>query len=231
MFSISIKNCFILFFFLLYLPLCFAETLYLKNGELINGKIKNIDDENITIESELGYGILSIPRNNIQMISFPGSKIDLNHRFGIGYLQRKSTTNTSKNSFDYIADQISFKTFLSSDSFLDILFGYGTSSYKGNEASILSVDGRYGYIFDRSHNIQKYYGVSAGIIQVKDESNSVDEKGTTITAFLGFEIFFPSIPNFGFAGELAIGRTDTTNLEQLELSTSTFPSFSIHYYF
>lgn len=209
----------------------YAETVYLKNGEQVKGNIKEVDDINIILESELGYGTLQIPRSEVITVHFPGAKVDMSRRYGLGYKQRKSTTNTSRNSFNYAADMLSFRNVLSKEFFLDFQFGYGSQTVNNAEISVFAADVRFANIFNRSANMMQYYGAGGGYIQVKDDTNNLDESGTSLEAFIGAELFFPSLPNFGFAGELAVGKRDTENTSSVDLSTSTFPSFSIHYYF
>ncbi|MGK0289569.1 MAG: preprotein translocase subunit YajC [bacterium] len=212
-----------------------VDTLYLTNGEIVKGKIKEISPDLIVIQSALNYGEISIPRSSISIIEFPSAERKMAKMFGIGYRQYKSTLNNSEDSFNYTTDELSLKTFYSDKFFLELLFGYGkvtvVQSSVEKSVEVSSSRMRLGMVYKKTSNMLHYIGVSAGIIQVKDDINSIDASGTMFSGFAGVEFFFPSLPNFGFSGEISISQIDAGDYKRQELGVSTFPSFSIHYYF
>ena len=68
-------------------------------------------------------------------------------------------------------------------------------------------------------------------MQIKDDTQNIDGTGTGYGAFIGAEIFFPSLPNFAFSGEIGYSTKKVDDYEATDLSISSFPAFSIHYYF
>lgn len=205
--------------------------LYLQNGEIIEGMITQFSNEQITIESLEGYGVLQIPTSNINYITSGQYRIDMNQRSGIGYFQKKSTLESSAGRSSYSSNQISYKYFLNRELFGDILLAYGNASISGNKIQVFSVDYRMGLIFQQLQNMFLYYGGSVGYLQINDDTTGVDGTGTSFSAFIGAEMFFPSLPNFGFSGEIGYGMQKAGNYNSSDLSISTFPAFSIHYYF
>ncbi len=205
--------------------------LYLKNGEIVEGVITQFTNEFLTIDSPKGYGVLQIPISSVNFITSERSHIDLNQRDGIGYSQKRSTLNASSGLSTYSSNQISYKFFIDKEVFGNILLAYGTASYGGDKLQVLSLDYRMGMIFKRMQNIVLYYGGSVGYLQIDDDSKDIEGSGTGFGAFAGAEIFFQSLPNFGFAGEIGVGMQKAGDYEATDLSISSFPSFSIHYYF
>ncbi len=96
-----------------------AETFYLKNGETIKGKLRELDKENMLIESEQGFGTLQIPRNDLNMVEFPGSKLEMARLYGVGYRQHQNTINDVVN---YNTDQGSLKVFLDNELFVQAVY-------------------------------------------------------------------------------------------------------------
>ncbi len=205
--------------------------LYLRNGEIIEGIITQFTNEFLTIESPEGYGVLQIPISSVNFLTTGKSNIDLNQRDAIGYVQRRSTLESSSGMSSYSSNQVSYKFFLTDDMFGNALMAYGSASYSGSKLQLLSFDYRMGLIFKRIQNIQLYYGASIGYMQIKDDSQNVDGSGTGYGVFLGAEIFFHSLPNFGFSGEIGYNTKKVDEYEISDLSISSFPAFSVHYYF
>jgi len=208
-----------------------ANTVYLKNGEVIIGRITQYNPDFITIESLTGQGVLQMPTAEINMITTQDTVVDMNQRTGIGYVQKKSTLNSSSGPASYTSDQLSYKFFLDEKLFGNILVAFGSSVSNGNALRVFALDYRMGEVFDRYKNIQLYYGGSAGILQVTDDSAGVSGSGISLTGFVGAEMFFTSLPNFGFSGEIGAGYRKAGSYASTDLSASAFPTFSVHYYF
>ncbi len=205
--------------------------LYLKNGEIIEGIITQFTNEFLTIESPEGYGVLQIPISSVNFMTAGRSNIDLNQRDGIGYVQRRSTLDSSSGLSSYSSNQISYKFFLSDDMFGNLLLAYGSTAYGDNKLQIMSFDGRMGWVIKEIQNMQLYTGASLGYMQIKDDSQSLDGSGIGYGVFLGAEIFFHGLPNFGFSGEIGYSTKKVDEYEISDLSISSFPAFSVHYYF
>jgi hypothetical protein len=205
--------------------------IYLKNGEIIEGIITQFTNEFLTIESSTGYGVLQLPISSVNFITTGTSYIDLNQRNGIGYVQKRATINGSSGLSTYSSNQLSYKFFFENKLFGNILLAYGDASYNGSNTQVMAVDYRLGYLFKKVQNVFLFTGGYVGYLQIKDDSRSVSGSGTEYGAFLGAEMFFPSLPNFGFAGEIGLGIQDVGDYSSTVLSVSSFPSFSIHYYY
>ena len=205
--------------------------LYLRNGEMIEGNITQFAEDYIAIESLSGSGALQLPTNEIKMITSKNTRLQMDRRVGIGYVQNKSTLNATKGPFSYNSDYVSYRFFLSDETFGNLLFAYGRASHGKNKLEILTLDYKMGFVMKRVQNTLLYWAASGGYIVVNDTENDVDGSGFSTRAMLGMEIFFNSIPNFGFSGEVGIGYKKVGDYEVTDLSTSNFPSFSIHYYF
>ncbi len=209
-----------------------ASLIYLKNGEIVKGQITQYTTEFLTLESISGHGVLQIPTSEINMISSATSTIKMNQRKGIGYHQSKSTLGTSDGSNTYNFDKLIYKVYLDENTFGSGVFAFANSTTNGKTLKVMAADVRYGKIFKRVQNNLIYYGGSVGLLQVEDDANSVNGSGITLEGFLGVEMFFPSLPNFGFTAELGLSRKDIgSDYSSLDFSTSTFPAFSVTYYY
>ncbi|OGG96753.1 MAG: hypothetical protein A2508_06870 [Candidatus Lambdaproteobacteria bacterium RIFOXYD12_FULL_49_8] len=208
-----------------------ANVVYLKNGEVIIGRITSYNPDFITIESLKGTGILQMPTAEVNMITTQDTVVDMNQRTGIGYVQHKSTLNDSTGNITYTTDQFSYKSFLDEASFIDTLVAFGSRKNAGVKLQVLSLDLRYGMVFDHFKNTLLYYGGQVGFLQVTDDVNQVSGSGIGFGGFIGAEMFFTQLPNFGFATELGIGYKRAGDYTALDFSASSFPSFSMHYYF
>ena len=205
--------------------------IYLRTGEVIEANITQFTSDFLTIESLVGDGVLQIPTRHIQLITSKKSSMFLEGREGIGYVQNKSTLNSSNGPYHYNADQLSYKFFMSNDSFGNFLGAYGDARYNGEKLQIASLEYKMGFIFKHFQNTLLYYGGSFGYLEINDTANDVSGIGISLRAMVGAEIFFNALPNFGFAGEIGIGMKKIGDYEVTDMSTSNFPSFQIHYYF
>jgi len=208
-----------------------VSTLYLQNGEVIKGKITQYTLDFVTLESVSGHGVLQVPTSEINLISSDVGKMDMSQRTAIGYSQQKSTLNSNNGPSAYSSDQISYKTFLDSDLFLDVLLAFGDATYNANKLKVFALDLKGGIIFDQTQNIFLYYGGSVGILQITDDAGGVSGSGYSLRGFLGGEMFFPTLPNFGFSGEIGLGVKSAGDYKSTDISTSAFPTFGMHYYF
>ncbi|MBU3914482.1 hypothetical protein KKA14_03020, partial [bacterium] len=119
-------------------------TLFLQNGEIIEGVITQFTNEFLTVESKSGYGVLQIPISSVNQITTGKSHIDLNQRDAIGYVQRNSTLSSPGGSASYSSNQLSYKFFLDKSLFGNLLVAYGSASTNGSKMQILSLDYRMG---------------------------------------------------------------------------------------
>ncbi|MFH2133097.1 MAG: hypothetical protein ABIK68_22180 [bacterium] len=206
-------------------------TIYLKNGEIIEGTITQFSNDFIIVESAAGHGVLQLPTASVNFITSLKSRMKMDQRNGFGYVQKKSTLNSESGITNYGSDQLSYKMFFDNDLFGNVLLAYGNASYAGRELQIFAVDYRMGFIFDQIQNISLYYGGSIGYLQINDDRNGISGTGTSFGAFIGAEMFFSALPNFGFSGEIGYRIQKAGNYDASDLSLSTFPSFSVHYYF
>ena len=210
----------------------FAETIHLKTGEKIKGRIIGIDDETVTIESEQGYGILQVPRDNILLVEFEDDHRDLSRMIGLGYFHRSTPASGTGAATEYAVDSLSLKYWLDRDVSFDVQLGFfSTSDKKRTQLEIFSLDLRLAKVFKRQAELDLYYGGSVGYLSVEDKEFGVDGTGNTITAFLGVEIFFVTLPNLGISAEVGIGTQTVDKRSTTSISSTTFPNFSMRYYF
>lgn len=207
----------------------FGETIHLKSGEKIKGRIIGIDDETVSIESEQGYGILQVSRDNILIVEYEDDHRDLSKMIGLGYFHH-STPGTGA-ATEYAVDSLSLKYWLDRNVSLDTQVGFFSSSNKKSTLKIFSLDLRLANVFKRQAELDLYYGGSVGYISVEDKASDVNGTGNTITAFLGAEIFFVTLPNLGISAEIGIGTQTVDKSSTTSISSTTFPNFSMRYYF
>lgn len=208
-----------------------AVDIYLRNGEVIEGTITQYTSEFVTVESLSGHGILQLPTIEISTITTKGHNIELNQREGVGYMQKKSTVSGSNQSYLSNMDQLSYKFFMTKETFGNILLSYANTSDDGQKLQVMGIEYRLAQIFKKVQNTILYYGASAGYISVKDDSTNLSGSGYTISGFLGTEMFFKTLPNIGIAAELGISRADIGDYQATEVTHSSFPTFILHYYF
>ena len=210
----------------------FAEIIHLKTGEKVKGRIIGIDDETVTIESEQGYGILQVPRDNILIVEYEDDHRDLSKMIGLGYFHRSTPTSGTGAATEYAVDSLSLKYWLDRDVSFDVQLGFfSTSDKKRTQLEIFSLDLRLAKVFKRQAELDLYYGGSVGYLSVEDKEFGVDGTGNTITAFLGVEIFFVTLPNLGISAEVGIGTQTVDKRSTTSISSTTFPNFSMRYYF
>ncbi len=72
-----------------------------------------------------------------------------------------------------------------------------------------------------------------GYLNVEDNTGAepFKETGYTYQALLGTELFFATLPNLGIAAEIGAGVQTIGNRRTTNINTTTFPSFSIRYYY
>ena len=208
-----------------------ANVVYLKNGEVLIGKITQYNSEFLTIESLKGQGVLQLPNSEVNMITSMDTQVEMGQRSGIGYLSHKSTLSGQGGPAAYQSDMLSYKTYLSEELFSDILFAFGNANYGGNALKVMALDYRMGLVFEKYRNVLLYYGGSVGYMTITDDANGSSGSGVTMGGFVGAEMFFTAMPNFGFSGELGMTSRKIGNYSSLELSTSAFPALSVRYYF
>lgn len=215
-----------------------AEEIFLKNGENIQGSVIEIKDEILTIESDLGYGVVRISKKDIVSIGFPYEPLNLTRRYAIGYSSRKQNSIGSAKEYNYRTDQFSLRTFLVEDVFLQYLLGYSQVDVKrenGNlQVSSFTSGLRVAKILFKQMNSHVYAGGGVGIVSIKDigsESNKLEEQGTELSVIFGGEIFMGFLPNFGISGEIELSKFESSSIRRTDLNISAFPTFSIHYYF
>lgn len=211
-----------------------GETIHLKGGERIKGRIIGITNETITVESEKGYGVLQVPRNEVLLIEYQDESRDPTRTIGFGYHHRSAPVTGNGAAAEYAVDAISLKYWLDSKDSLDVQFGFFSAINDGEkELEVFSLDLRYATVLKRQADMDLYLGGSLGYLQVQDKTTSpeVDDSGFGVRAFAGVEVFFVTLPNLGISAEVGIGTQQVGNRSTTSVSTSSFPSFSVRYYF
>jgi hypothetical protein len=211
-----------------------AETIHLKGGERVKGRIIGITNETITVESEKGYGVLQIPRTDVLLIEYQDESRDPSRTMGIGYHHRSAPVTGNGSAAEYAVDAISLKYWLDAYDSLDVQVGFFSAINDGDkELEVFSMDLRYATVVKRQADMDLYIGGSLGYLQVEDNTTAdpVDDSGFGVRAFAGVEVFFVTLPNLGIAGEVGIGTQQVGNRSTTSISTSSFPSFSVRYYF
>jgi hypothetical protein len=211
-----------------------AEIVHLTTGESIKGKIVRVDADTISVESDKGYGVIQIKRSDITLIEFDQTQRDLSRLVGLGYYHRATPSSVGAQAAEYGVDALSLKMYLTNLDWVDLQLGYyNNSDASGALFKVLSFDVRYGRIFKREANLDLYYGASVGYLSVTDKTLGRNVQGTGYSArgFLGVELFFVSLPNLGISSEISVGTQSVGKTSTTNLSTTTFPAFSIRYYF
>jgi hypothetical protein len=211
-----------------------AEIVHLADGEVIEGKIVRVDDTTVSIESDKGYGIIQLNKSDIVLIEYENHKRDPSRTVGIGYFHRNAPTVTNAATSDYGLDALSLKYWLSSTDSVGALLGYYSASTGGTtELQIFSFDLRYANVFQRRGLADLYYGLSAGFLSVVDNvsGNNLNSTGYRGGVFLGTELFFATLPNVGISAEIGFYSQSIGKQSITDLSTSSFPTFAVHYYF
>lgn len=212
----------------------FGETVHLTSGESIKGRIIRVDENSVAIESDQGFGVIEIQRSEITLIEFEEAKRDPDRTMGFGYFHRVTPNSVGGQAMEYAVDAFSVKFWLNSIDSLDFLVGFFSADQSGSKLyEVFSFDIRYATVFQRQASLDLYYGGSLGVINVTDNTgvNSIEESGTNMRAFLGAELFFATLPNLGISGEVGVGSQSLGDREVTNISTTTFPTFSMRYYF
>lgn len=211
-----------------------GETIHLKGGERIKGRIIGITNETITVESEKGYGVLQVPRKDVLLIEYQDESRDPSRMMGFGYHHRSAPVTGNGAAAEYAVDAISLKYWLDADDSLDVQVGFFSAINDGDKQyEVFSLDLRYATVIKRQADMDLYIGGSLGYLQVQDETSldPVDDSGFGVRAFAGVEVFFVTLPNLGIAAEVGIGTQQVGDRSTTSISTSSFPSFSVRYYF
>lgn len=211
-----------------------AETLHLVSGESIQGKIIRVDENSVSVESDKGYGVIQVNKADIILIEYDNKKRDPSRMLGIGYFHRNVPAAASPATSDYGLDALSLKYWVSSADSLDVLLGfYSSSTDNTTNLQIFSMDLRYANVFQRKGMLDVYWGGSLGFLSVVDKTvaPNVNDTGTRVGVFLGTEIFFVTLPNLGVSAEVGFYTQTIGKRTVTDLSTSTFPTFAVRYYF
>jgi len=212
-----------------------GETIRLASGDSIRGKIIRVDNDSISVESEKGYGVLQIKRSEITLIEFEGATRDPQRTMGLGYFHRSTPNTTSAQSVEYGVDSISLKFWMSETFSLDLLLGFFSHEQGGAKVfEVFSFETRLATVFSRQSSLDFYYGISLGYLDVVDNSDAAapfEDSGSSWQVFLGGEVFFVTMPNLGISAEIGFGSQSVGDREITNISTTTFPSFSMRYYF
>ena len=205
-----------------------GETIFLKTGEVIKGKIVRADQNAISIESDKGFGVIQVKREDIITIEFDQNERDISRFFGLGYFHRIVPLRIDSLGLTFGIDAISLKMWFSSKRAAEILFGFYTATGSGLNYDTLYLEGRYTQVFSRRSKLDLYWGFGAGIVDMKDDSRGISASGTTLEAFLGAESFFTTLPNLTVSTEIGI------NIQEVGSNTSSTiiaPALVVRYYF
>lgn len=212
----------------------FGETLHLFSGERIKGKITAVDEDTLSVESDLGFGLIEIPKSEISLIEFEEARRNLERKMGFGYYHRVTPNTQDGSALEYAVDAFSIKYWLSAWASLDFLVGFFSFADAGvTTFEIFSLDIRYAKVFQRRSEFDFYWGGSIGYIDVEDQtvSPAIVDSGQTLRGFLGVEIFFVTMPGLGFSSEIGFGSQSVGSREITSISSTTFPTLSVRYYF
>lgn len=212
----------------------YGETVHLKTGETIKGKIVKADEQSITIESSKGFGAIQVDRGDITLIEFDEKGRDPSRTIGLGYYHRANPNTASGRVLEYGVDALSLKYWISDKESLEFQVGFfNTTESNRKVLEVFSLAARYAQVFKRQSNLDLYWGGSAGYLNVVDNTGdgTFSASGTAFRAFLGAEIFFVTLPNLGISAEVGAGVQNLGSRSTADLSATTFPSFSMRYYF
>jgi len=207
-----------------------AETVHLNTGESIKGKIVRVDGDTVSVESEQGFGVIQLKRSDITLIEFDDAERDLSRLVGVGYYHRATPSSVGAQAAEYGVDALSLKMWLSRTDSVDLQLGF----YSADQVfEVFSLDVRYARVFRRQASLDLYYGGSLGYLNVTDNTSgrNVTGSGWSVRAFVGLELFLVTLPNVGISSELSLGTQDVGDASTTSLSATTFPAFSIRYYF
>ncbi|MDH5751198.1 MAG: hypothetical protein OEZ59_02115 [Deltaproteobacteria bacterium] len=212
-----------------------AETVHLNTGEAIKGRITAVDDDMVTIESASGFGAIKVKRSDIHLVVFEqDGERDFSRRIGLGFVHRNPPPGVGATAVEYGVDALSAKIWMTRDKALDLLLGFFSASDDEKKIlEVVSLEVRYLSVFSRRANLDLYWGGGLGIISVEDNTGakSFSGMGSTARVFLGTEIFLVTLPNLGFSAELGLGSQSVGGRNVTNISTTSFPTFSIRYYY
>ncbi len=212
----------------------YGETIHLTSGEIIKGRIVAVEEDVISIESEKGFGVLQIQKSDIILIEYDTAERDPSKTVGIGYLHRTTPQSSGGEALEFGVDAVSLKFWMNSFTSIDFLVGFFDSDLGGNKKfEVFSFDIRLATVVKRQSQLDLYWGGSIGFISVTDTTgtNAIDDSGQTFRVFGGVEIFFLTLPNLGIAAEIGFGSQTVGDRQVTNISTTTFPTFSMRYYF
>lgn len=211
-----------------------AETVHLNTGESIKGRIVRVDEQTVSIESDKGFGVLQINKSDITLIEFDENERDPSRLIGIGYVHRSTPSSVGAQAAEYGTDSLSLKMWLNEHESVDLLVGFYSASEGDEEIlEVFTLDLRFASVFSRRANLDLYWGASVGYLNVTDRTVGRDfsDSGTRFSFFLGSELFFATLPNLGFSAEIGVGAQTVGEREVTNISTTTFPTFSLRYYY
>jgi len=210
-----------------------GEVVHLKGGESLQGKIVSLDEQSISLESDRGFGVIHIQKADIVMVEFDKVRRDPSGTFGVGYFHR-STANGAGGTVEYGTDALSLKYWIDEVNAAEFQAGFFSSARgSSKKLAVFSMDGRYSRVFKRDANLDLYWGASAGYLSVTDSTQNppIDGTGRSFRVFLGGEMFFSTLPNLGISAEVGIGSQVVGDYTITNISTTTFPTLSMRYYF
>lgn len=209
-----------------------AAVIHLHTGESLQGRIRQMDDTTLTLESNSGFGVLQIEKAQIRLIEFEGQKQDFTRKIGLGYYQRGLATNGKGKAEEYSIGALSLKYWTSHTDAVQLQMGYaGTSQGSEKLLEIVQIDARYSQVMIQEGNQNIYWGAGMGYLGVVDDDVELDDNGLNIQGFLGIEIFLATLPNLGISGEIGVISQNVGDRRSFALFNSGFPTLAVHYYF
>ncbi len=212
----------------------FGETIHLRTGEVIKGRITAADEDTLSIQSDQGFGIIQVKKAEVLLIEYENKARDLIRKMGFGYYHRSQPNTLAGQLAEFGVDALSLKYWMSNTDSVDFQLGFFNSTQSGHKLlEVFSLDLRYAQVMQRRGNLDLYYGGSAGYISVVDSTTGTtfDATGTSIRGFLGAELFFSSLPDLGLSMEIGIGTQVVGKRSTTNISSSGFPSFAVRYYY
>ncbi len=203
-----------------------AAMVHLNSGEALSGRIQSMDDQTLTLESDRGFGILQIDRADIRMIEFEGNERDLSRKFGVGFYQRGTVAQ------EFSVGMASLKYWLNSSDSVDLLMGFGSTTDGGDKLEeVLDLRFRFTRVMLQEGGHDLYWGGSLGVLNVNDDDDEINESGSTVSAFLGIEMFFIALPNVGISSEIGVTNQTVGDRTTFGIFNTGFPTLSVRYYF
>lgn len=225
--DISYRILLCILFFLLS-STAFGAVVYLNSGESLSGRIKSMDEQTLSLESDRGFGILRIERADIRLIEFDNTGNNLARKLGLGFYQPGIALNGRGNSREYNTGKFSFKHWFTAEDAFEVLVGY-SETIEGKDAlfKIVNLEGRLSQVFLQEGQQHLYWGGGFGLLMVTDEQEKVDDSGIGLQVFLGIEMFSLSLPNVGLSVEGGMKRQSVGDRN----SQFFFNAVAARYYF